>query len=165
MFSQMSLQAEVQLSTFTSGIERASREQLEPDSANVKEACYAGDSHLEVFTTRPDTIFGATYMVIAPEHAQLGSLTTEEQRDSVQAYVQAAGQKSDLERTELQKQKTGVFTGSYSLSLFTPSQVLLGQVPITKASLPFCAFATMANCLDTMLSTLSNYIARSLNQD
>ena len=52
-------------------------------------------------------------MVIAPEHSQLKELTTDEQRETVESYVQAASQKSDLERTELQKQKTGVFTGKY----------------------------------------------------
>lgn len=72
----------------------------------------ASSSHLEVFTTRPDTLFGATYMVVAPEHALLQQLTTDGQQQQVQAYVAAAGAKSDLERTELQKVKTGVFTGA-----------------------------------------------------
>ena len=71
---------------------------------------------LEVFTTRPDTLYGATYMVVAPEHPWLASLTTPEQEESVQAYVQAAASKSDLERTELQKSKTGVFTGAAGAS-------------------------------------------------
>ena len=64
-----------------------------------------------MFTTRPDTIFGATYMVIAPEHPLLGSLASSSQRDAVQQYVAKAAQKSDLERTELQKVKTGVDIG------------------------------------------------------
>ena len=64
-----------------------------------------------MFTTRPDTLCGATYVVIAPEHPLLDRLTDEQQREAVQAYVQAAASKSDLERTELQKSKTGVFTG------------------------------------------------------
>ena len=67
---------------------------------------------LEVFTTRPDTLFGATYMVIAPEHPQLQKLITPENELSVRSYVDAAASKSDLERTELQKDKSGVFTGS-----------------------------------------------------
>ena len=71
------------------------------------------DRVLEVFTTRPDTLYGATYMVVAPEHPWLASLTTPEQEEAVQAYVQAAASKSDLERTELQKSKTGVFTGAH----------------------------------------------------
>ena len=69
------------------------------------------EDRLEVFTTRPDTLFGATYMVIAPEHPQLRKLTTAESQERVQAYVEAAASKTDLERTELQKKKSGVFTG------------------------------------------------------
>ena len=66
---------------------------------------------LEVFTTRPDTLCGATYMVVAPEHPLLQQLTSPGQQEAVQAYVQAAATKSDLERTELAKSKTGVATG------------------------------------------------------
>ena len=65
-----------------------------------------------MFTTRPDTLFGATYLVVAPEHALLGALASDAQRPAVDAYVAAAAAKSDLERTELQKRKTGVFTGA-----------------------------------------------------
>jgi leucyl-tRNA synthetase len=70
---------------------------------------------LEVFTTRPDTLFGATYMVVAPDHARIRDLTTAEQRSAVEEYVQAATRKSDLERTSSQE-KTGVFTGSYAIN-------------------------------------------------
>lgn len=71
---------------------------------------------LSVFTTRPDTIFGATYMVVAPEHPLLPSLTSSQQQAEVQEYVRQATLKSDLERTELQKGKTGVFTGKPAAS-------------------------------------------------
>jgi leucyl-tRNA synthetase len=71
---------------------------------------------LRVYTTRPDTLFGATYMVIAPEHPQTKSLTTPEQKEKVEAYVKAAALKSELDRTELAKEKTGVFTGSYAIN-------------------------------------------------
>ncbi len=83
--------------------------------ANVRFAV-ADDSgrSIEVFTTRPDTLFGATYMVLAPEHALVSGLTTAEHREEVERYVQDTASKSDLERTELQKQKTGVFTGAYA---------------------------------------------------
>ena len=74
-------------------------------------ATAAADGHLTVYTTRPDTLFGATYMVVAPEHPLLPSLLCNEHKGEVEAYVEAAGRKSDLERTELQKDKTGVFTG------------------------------------------------------
>jgi leucyl-tRNA synthetase len=69
-----------------------------------------------VYTTRPDTLFGATYMVLAPEHPLVDRLTTPEQRDEVKAYCHAAAMKSDLNRTELAQEKTGVFTGSYAVN-------------------------------------------------
>ena len=71
---------------------------------------------VEVYTTRPDTLFGATYMVMAPEHGLVPALTTPEQVDAVRSYVEATKLKSDLERTELSKEKTGVFTGSYAVN-------------------------------------------------
>ncbi len=66
---------------------------------------------IRVYTTRPDTLFGATYLVLAPEHPALAGLASEAQSAEVAAYVEAAARKSDLERTELQKDKSGVFTG------------------------------------------------------
>ena len=76
------------------------------------------DEHtLRVYTTRPDTLFGATYMVIAPEHPYVEKLTTQRQQSrAVDQYVQQAALKSDLDRTELAKEKTGVFTGSYAIN-------------------------------------------------
>lgn len=87
-----------------------------PTHAQVAASEAGGDIDLEVFTTRPDTIFGVTYMVLAPEHPQLGALTSEGQAGDVKAYVDAAARKSDLERTELQKVKTGVFTGAHAVN-------------------------------------------------
>jgi leucyl-tRNA synthetase len=75
----------------------------------------AGQS-IRVFTTRPDTLFGATYMVLAPEHPLVDVITTAEQRAAVNAYKEQAARKSDLERTELAKKKTGVFTGAYAVN-------------------------------------------------
>ncbi len=69
-----------------------------------------------VFTTRPDTIYGATYMVLSPEHALVPGITTPGRKAAVDAYIAAAAGKSDLERTELEKDKTGVFTGFYALN-------------------------------------------------
>jgi len=69
-----------------------------------------------VFTTRPDTLFGATYMVLAPEHPLVDQITTDDQREAVEAYKVACSGKSDLERTELAKEKTGVFTGGYAIN-------------------------------------------------
>ncbi|MBL9190338.1 MAG: leucine--tRNA ligase [Opitutaceae bacterium] len=71
---------------------------------------------LKIFTTRPDTLFGCTYMVIAPEHPLVDALTTTEQRSAVAAYRQKAAGKSDLERTDLAKDKSGVFSGSYAVN-------------------------------------------------
>ncbi|OGR96521.1 MAG: leucine--tRNA ligase [Elusimicrobia bacterium RBG_16_66_12] len=73
-------------------------------------------TEIKVFTTRPDTLFGATYMVLAPEHPLTAKMTTPAQKSAVEAYVAAAKSKSDLERTELQKEKTGVFTGGYAVN-------------------------------------------------
>ena len=69
---------------------------------------------LRVFTTRPDTLFGATYMVMSPEHALVAEITAADKQAEVEAYVTAAGKKSDLERTELAKDKSGVFIGAYA---------------------------------------------------
>lgn len=71
---------------------------------------------LRVYTTRPDTLFGATYMVISPEHPMLNDIVTADKKDEVNAYVKAAMLKSDLDRTELNKDKTGVFTGRCAIN-------------------------------------------------
>ena len=78
---------------------------------------------LRVFTTRPDTLFGATYMVLAPEQAFVETLTTREQREAVEAYREQALRKSERERAELQKDKTGVFTGSYARNPVTGQNI------------------------------------------
>jgi len=75
-----------------------------------------GEDVLRIFTTRPDTLFGATYMVIAPEHPYVERLTVAAQRQQVDAYREQAARKSDLDRTDLAKTKTGVFTGSYAIN-------------------------------------------------
>ncbi|MDR3172568.1 MAG: leucine--tRNA ligase [Treponema sp.] len=71
---------------------------------------------LEVYTTRPDTLFGVTYMVLAPEHPLVERITTAEQQAAVAAYLDAAAKKSDLERTDLAKVKTGVFSGAFAIN-------------------------------------------------
>jgi leucyl-tRNA synthetase len=71
---------------------------------------------IEVFTTRPDTLFGATYMVLSPEHPLVGEITTSDRRADVEAYRREVSSKSDLERTDLTKEKTGVFTGAFALN-------------------------------------------------
>ncbi|MCX7419531.1 MAG: leucine--tRNA ligase, partial [Planctomycetia bacterium] len=74
------------------------------------------DDVLRIYTTRPDTLFGVTYMVLAPEHPAVDRLTTPEQREAVDEYRQQASFKSDLDRTELAKTKSGVFTGGYAIN-------------------------------------------------
>lgn len=74
------------------------------------------DEKFVVFTTRPDTLFGATYCVLSPEHDLVNKITTKEQKTEVEKYIKEAASKSDLERTDLSKNKTGVFTGSYAIN-------------------------------------------------
>ncbi len=81
----------------------------------VAEGTAAGQE-LRVFTTRPDTLYGATYMVLSPEHALVAAITTAQQQSAVEAYQASARFKSDLERTDLAKDKSGVFTGGYAIN-------------------------------------------------
>ncbi|MDQ3020171.1 MAG: leucine--tRNA ligase [Bacteroidota bacterium] len=74
------------------------------------------DEFIEVFTTRPDTIFGATYIILSPEHSLVKKITTDENSHKVKSYIETAAQKSDMERTELSKEKTGVSTGSFAIN-------------------------------------------------
>ncbi|MGL4513320.1 MAG: leucine--tRNA ligase [Lacipirellulaceae bacterium] len=94
---------------------------------------------LRVYTTRPDTLFGATYMVIAPEHPLVERLTTQEQAAAVAEYVRAASFKSDLDRTELAKDKTGVFTGS-----FATNPVNAEPIPVWIADYVLASYGTGA---------------------
>jgi leucyl-tRNA synthetase len=84
--------------------------------AEVEFALDGVNGNLRIFTTRPDTLFGATYMVLAPEHPLVEAVTTAERRSEVMAYREAAARKSDLQRQELEKEKTGCFTGGYAIS-------------------------------------------------
>ncbi len=84
--------------------------------AHVKFKVDGFDKEFTVFTTRCDTLFGATYCVLAPEHEYVDEITSEDKREEVQAYKKACASKSDLERTELNKDKTGVFIGAYAIN-------------------------------------------------
>jgi leucyl-tRNA synthetase len=86
------------------------------EGANVIFKIDGHDDNLEIFTTRPDTLFGATYMVLSPEHPLADKLTTAGQKKAVTEYIEAAARKSDLERTDLAKEKTGVFCGAYAVN-------------------------------------------------
>ena len=86
------------------------------EGAEVKFTVKNKNIEFTVFTTRPDTLFGATYCVLAPELDMVKEITTSEQKSAVEEYQKLAASKSDLERTELNKEKTGVFTGSYAIN-------------------------------------------------
>ena len=94
---------------------------------------------LTVYTTRPDTLFGATYMVIAPDHPLTLSIVGAEQRAAVAAYVQAAARKSDMERTALNKEKSGIFLGAHATNPLTGT-----QIPIYTADYVLGAYGTGA---------------------
>lgn len=97
------------------------------------------DEKLRVFTTRPDTLFGATYMVIAPEHVLVDKLTTSTQLKSVQDYIMTSGMKSEIDRTDLSKDKTGVFTGRYAIN-----PVNARKIPIWVADYVLTGYGTGA---------------------
>ena len=78
---------------------------------------------INVYTTRPDTLFGASYMVLAPEHTLIHSIVTDEQRSKVEVYIEETKKKSDFDRTEVNKYKTGVFTGSYAINPFSKEKI------------------------------------------
>ncbi|RNA70419.1 leucine--tRNA ligase [Alteribacter keqinensis] len=85
------------------------------EGADVHYDIDGSDEKITVFTTRPDTLFGATYVVLAPEHKLVSQIVTDEQKEAIESYQREVGTKSDLERTELAKEKTGVFTGAYAV--------------------------------------------------
>ena len=86
------------------------------EGANVTFKLDDLEETIEVFTTRPDTLFGATYMVLSPEHSLVRKITTKENIDQMNSYIEITSRKSDLERTDLNKDKTGFFTGSYAIN-------------------------------------------------
>lgn len=98
-------------------------EQAKEFRNNLTEAKSGEVKSIRVFTTRPDTLFGATYMVLAPEHPLVDSLTTAHQKAEVEAYKQKASRKSDLDRTDLSKTKTGVFTGAFAINPVTGKEI------------------------------------------
>jgi len=89
---------------------------VDKSTLNISSFTEGETAQIEIYTTRPDTLFGATYMVLSPEHPLVEKITTAEQKNAVTAYIDAAARKSDLERTDLAKEKTGVFCGSYAIN-------------------------------------------------
>ncbi len=112
------------------------------EGAEVEFALEGIDETLTIFTTRPDTLWGATFMVLSPEHPLVAELTAPEKKAEVDAYVQAAALKTDLERTDLAKEKTGVFLGSYALNpVFEPGDPR-GRIPIWVADYVLISYGT-----------------------
>ena len=107
--------------------------------ASVSFEVEGGHGDLEVFTTRPDTLFGATYMVIAPEHDLVSKIVTDEQKEQVSEYLKKTEMKSDLERTDLNKDKSGVFTGAYATN-----PVNGAKIPIWVADYVLISYGTGA---------------------
>ncbi|MCH7228439.1 leucine--tRNA ligase [Haloferula sp. A504] len=93
------------------------------EGAEVKFQVPNSKFQIEVFTTRPDTLFGATYMVLAPEHPLVEEITTADQQAAVEDYIKACASKSDMERGDLNKDKTGVFTGGYAINPVNDEQI------------------------------------------
>jgi leucyl-tRNA synthetase len=93
------------------------------EGAEINFKIDGSDKEIEVFTTRPDTIFGATYMVLAPEHELVSEITDAKYKAEVEEYTNSAALKSDLERTELSKEKSGIFTGAYAINPATGGKV------------------------------------------
>ncbi|MFM7148620.1 MAG: class I tRNA ligase family protein, partial [Gemmataceae bacterium] len=108
------------------------------EGGEVDFALDSGDS-IRVFTTRPDTLFGATYMVLAPEHPLVDGITSSQQREAVKRYQEAASRKSDFERTELAKKKTGVWTGAHAIN-----PVNLEKIPVWIADYFLAGYGTGA---------------------
>ncbi|MDA1259320.1 MAG: leucine--tRNA ligase [Planctomycetota bacterium] len=114
------------------------------EGAEIEFAFGGGTHYFTVFTTRPDTLFGATFCVLAPEHPLVDVVTTAEQREAVRAYREAAARKSELDRAELQKEKTGVFTGAYAHNpAFTPGDPR-SLVPVWIADYVLMSYGTGA---------------------
>src|SRR5437867_3318961 len=109
------------------------------EGAEVEFRIPNSEFRITVFTTRPDTLFGATYMVLAPEHKLVDEITTREQREEVKKLQAHAASKSDLERTELAKEKTGVFTGAYAINPVNGE-----QIPIWIADYVLASYGTGA---------------------
>src|SRR5262249_52115227 len=111
------LLADLELVDWPESIKTMQREWIgRSEGADVDFKLSAHPGAIRVFTTRPDTLFGATYMVLAPEHPLVEAITTPEQRAAVKRYQEEAAKKSEFDRTEVAKTKTGVFTGATAIN-------------------------------------------------
>ncbi len=102
------------------------------------------DASIEIYTTRPDTLYGATFMVLAPEHPLVATLTSDEQKGAIEDYIATAAVKTDLERTDLAKVKSGVFTGAYALNPVLPADDPRSKIPIWVADYVLISYGSGA---------------------
>ena len=109
------------------------------EGAEVTFSIEGSGQPVTVYTTRPDTLFGATYMVLSPEHPLVDAITSEAQREAVARYREESARKSDMDRTELNTEKTGVFTGAYAVNPVTG-----GQIPVWIADYVLISYGTGA---------------------
>jgi leucyl-tRNA synthetase len=100
----------------------------------------SSEQNIRVFTTRPDTIFGATYMVLAPEHSLVNHITEDKYKDAIETYRKETSLKSDMDRTSLNKDKTGIFTGAYCLNPADPNK----KIPIYISDYVLASYGTGA---------------------
>ena len=114
------------------------------EGAQVKFRIDGRDDVLEIYTTRPDTLFGATYMVIAPEHPFVSKITAADRRGEVERYCREAANRSELDRTADAKKKTGVFTGAYAINPVFPAGDPRGRIPIWVADYVMMSYGTGA---------------------
>ena len=109
------------------------------EGAQIRFAIKGHDAAIEVFTTRPDTLFGATYMVLAPEHPLVATITTPAQRSQVDEYIEWCRRKTEIERTSTEREKTGVFTGAFAIN-----PVNAREIPIWIADYVLASYGTGA---------------------
>jgi leucyl-tRNA synthetase len=117
------------------------------EGAEVDFAIDGVTEKVTVYTTRPDTLFGATYMVLSPEHPLINTITTADQRAAVEAYKEEAARKSDMDRTELNTEKTGVFTGAYAINPVNGK-----KLPIWIADYVLISYGTGASSRRSLIS-------------
>jgi len=126
--------------------------------AEIDFAIDGSDQKLKVFTTRPDTLYGATFMVVAPEHPIVQEITTAEQKDRVGTYIKAVQAKSDVERQETDREKTGVFTGAYAINPINGE-----KIPIWVADYVLYGYGTGAIMAVPAHDERDNAFARAFN--
>lgn len=130
----------------------------------IEFTCESGDT-LKVFTTRPDTVFGVSYVVLAPEHPLVRKLASEEQRAAVEAYIENTAKTNEIDRLSSSREKTGVFIGHYAINPVNGEKVPSGlrtmcSTPTARA--PSWAFPRMTNATSLLQQSMSCPLKKSL---